>query len=278
MGNDSYFHIMYWIQKIPSFSSHLCFTRISIFTPLFFGIAAIWGLSYLWSKFKDHNIRVFRYLVTFIGILTVTEVLAVSHMIMKSGHVQLDSWSGAEFGYKFQNVSSLPRPKEAPEIVNITFRAIKMNLGWLRGYGDSNLPGNTARIGRDEPGYVGEFHQNGRAVEPVYWSPNRILLEGLDPHSPLVVNMNPGNPWYNNGRQLFPQYRIVEMLEPFEVMPDENGVVELTYRYPGQKLAIFGTIFWVAVSVVVVVVYRSMEDTRTKHRSSGPQTLSGKRL
>jgi len=256
IGNDSYFHIMYWIQKIPTFSSHLCFARIRVFTLLFVGIAATSGLNYIWIKCKNHGFRPLRYVAIGIGILMVAEVMLVSHLIMKSSHVKLAPWTGDSPTNKFQNISSLPRSANSPENVLFVHRAVRMNLGWLRGYGDSQFPDNSARIGRDEPGYIGEYHQDGSVVEPVYWSPNRILLKGLDPKTPLVVNMNPGSPWYNNGKKLFPQYRIVEMRQPFEVMPDENGVVELTYKYPGQKLGVMGTIALSVISVLVISLYR----------------------
>lgn len=256
IGNDSYFHIMYWIQKIPTFSSHLCFSRIRVFALLFFAIAATSGLNYIWMKYKNHRFRFLRYIVLGVGILMIAEVLLVSHTIMRSAHVKIAATPANSTANRFQNISSLPRPAKSPGSVLFTYDAIRMNLGWLRGYGDSYLPGNTVRIGRDEPGYIGEFHQNGWVVKPEYWSPNRILLQGLNPHVPLVVNMNPGSPWYNNGKQLFPQYRIVEMRKPFEVMPDENGVVELTYKYPGQRSGTAGTIILLMISALVVSLYR----------------------
>ena len=118
------------------------------------------------------------------------------------------------------------------------------------------MPGSIpARKGLDEAGYKDEFYQNEKAVKPSYWSPNRILLEGLNPIIPVVVNINPGSPWYNNGKQLFPQNRIVEMRKPFEVMPNEKGVVELTYRHQGHKLGILGTIMLLAISSLVVFLY-----------------------
>jgi len=260
IGNDSYFHIMYWIQKIPTFSSHLCFSRIRVFTLLFVGIAAISGVNNIWIKCKNHRFSFMRYVGLGIGIFMVAEVMLVSHLIMKSSHVKLTTWAGESYANKFQNISFLPRPVKSPENIVFDYRAIRMNLGWLHGYGEAYFPEETIRIGRDEQGYIGEYHQDGRVVEPVYWSPNRILLKGLKPNTLLVVNMNPGSPWYNNGKQLFPQYRIVEMRKPFKVMPDENGIVELTYRYPGQKLGIFGTIFWLIVSVVVVVLYKDWSE------------------
>ena len=266
MGNDSYFHIMYWIQKIPSFSSHGCFTRIRVFTLLFFGIAATWGLNHLWIKYKNnnswikyknHNITTFRYFVICIGVLMVLEVLLVSHIIMKSSHVKIAPWASDNPSNKFQNISSLPWPEGTPSNIrnnlSMVHRAIRMNLGWLRGFGDPYLPGNTARIGLDEPGYIGEFHQNGKSIEPEYWSPNKILFKRLEPGVPLTVNMNPGSPWYCNDKQLFPEYRIVELMKPFEVMPNEDGVVELTYIHPGQRVGIIGTIILLIISAFVVV-------------------------
>ena len=256
IGNDSIFHIMHWIQKIPTFSSHLCFSRIRIFTLLFFAIAATSGLNHLKIKYENQESWFWRNNFLYVGILMVFEVLLISNIIMQSSHVKFAYTPVNGTKNKFKNISALPRAVKNSESVNFTYDAIRMNLGWLRGYGDSYLPGNTIRIGFDEPGYFGEFYQNGR-VEPEFWSPNRILLSGLNPDLPLIVNMNPGSPWYNNGKQLFPKYRIVEMEKPFEVMPDKNGVVELTYRYPGQKSGIIGTVFWLVVSVAVVALYGS---------------------
>lgn len=263
MGNDSHFHIMYWVQKIPTFSSHRCFTRVRMFALLFFGIAATWGLSDMWTRYKNHNVKLLRYVAAGIGILMIAEVLSLSHLIMKSSHIKVPFWGEDNPSNKFQNVSSLPRPQEIPDYVLPIYRAIRMNLGWVSDYGESYLPQETARLGRDEPGYIAEFHQNGQPVEPVYWSPNRILFEGLDPNLLLVVNLNPGNPWYNNGKQLFPEYRIVEPLKPFEVMPDENGVVDLTYVYPGQRLGITGMIILLVISGLIIAFLQKTHRHRT---------------
>lgn len=187
----------------------------------------------------------------------VLEVLLVSHIIMKSSHVKIAPWASDNPSNKFQNISSLPWPEGTPSNIrnnlSMVHRAIRMNLGWLRGFGDPYLPGNTARIGLDEPGYIGEFHQNGKSIEPEYWSPNKILFKRLEPGVPLTVNMNPGSPWYCNDKQLFPEYRIVELMKPFEVMPNEDGVVELTYIHPGQRVGIIGTIILLIISAFVVV-------------------------
>ena len=108
---------------------------------------------------------------------------------------------------------------------------------------DATIAGRLRSLrGRDEVGYIAEFHQDGRAVAPKYWSPNRILLEELDPEKPLNVNMNPGSAWHLNGSPAFPDQKIVELQKPFIVMPDKNGVVELTYHSPGHVVGLIGTI------------------------------------
>jgi hypothetical protein len=251
IGNDSYFHIMYWLQKIPTFSSHLGFSRIRVFALFFFGIAATSGLDYLRARCSDYRLSVFRYGVVVIGILMAVEPLAVSYNIMKNSHIVFPA--GVKFDYKskFQNTRSLPNWIRLPPQIYPSYKAMQMNLGWLDNFGDSYLPGETIRLGRNERGYIGEFVQNALPVEPVYWSPNKIIFEGLDPNKPLILNMNPGNPWYCNGVQLFPKYRIVEQQKPFEVMPNKSGVVELTYIHPGQKTGLIGTLIFLVISAFV---------------------------
>jgi hypothetical protein len=260
-GNDNWFYLMYWIQKIPSYSSHLCFTRIRSFALLFFGIGAVWGLQYLGIKCKEKGNRFLGLVFIVIATLMVAEPITISHLIMRSSHIIVPSY--IPYGnpaHTFQNVSKLSWPEGTTntieELMCLSFRAIEMNIGVLNGGGNEAYlrQYTTIRVGRDEPGYVGEFHQSGKAVEPALWSPNRIILNGLTPDKPLTVNMNPGNPWYNNGTQLFPEYRIVELDKPFEVMPDKNGSVDLVYRHPGQTLGITGTILFLFISVIVIVL------------------------
>jgi len=255
-GNDSPFHLMRWIQEIPTYSAHMCFTRVRMFTPFFLGIGATWGLNYLWGKYRNYRLKYVRYLVVAIGIFMVAEVVVVSHLILRQSHVKLPFWSHDAPKTKFQQISGLPPfPNDSPWVCH-TYRSIRMNQGWLRGYVDSYIPDASIVKGKDEVGYIAEYHQNGKPVEPIYWSPNHIRLEGLDPATPLFVNLNPGRPWYNNGQPLFPHDRIVEMQKRFVVWPDKKGVVDLTYRYPGVAVGIQGTFILLGLSVIIVVLLR----------------------
>jgi hypothetical protein len=228
-----------------------------------------WGLWVLWEKYKEKPIG--RKIIIFIGLFIALEHIVLGFIIMRGTHIDIekaDPFYRSHYAYigrssksDFMNASVLP-----------PYEATKLNIGILRGGGDSHLPmnywegedGYKGPIGSDETGYIAEFVQEGTGVRPAYWSPNRIKFKGLKPNIPLIVNMNPGKAWYNNGQQLFPHYRIIETYTPFVVMPDKNGIVDLTYRYPGRILGILVTVFMLMVSMVVVWVFKKIDDEQ-KH-------------
>jgi len=255
IGNDTIFHPMYWLQKLPSFSSHLCFSRIRIITHLFLPIAIVAGLWVLWSKL--HLNKYGKIVVIVIGAFLILERLIVGFQIVKDIHISesADPFYSSHLKYvnkdnRFINVSFIP-----------PFEATQLNIGILRGWGDSHLPLNNINvvggpIGVDENGYIAEFHQNGVSVEPDYWSPNKIKFSNLNTEIPLILNMNPGSPWRSNGVQLFPDYKIVEVNKKFEVMPNKNGVIFLSYEYPGRKFGIAVTVLFFILSIFIIVYYR----------------------
>jgi hypothetical protein len=259
LGNDSIFWPMYWLQKLPTFSSHLCFSRVRMITVFFIGITVTWGLWVLWEKYRIKAYA--RRIVIFIGLFIAIEHFVLGFMIIHGTHIDIEKappFYRSHYAYigrssEFMNVSVLS-----------PYEATKLNIGILRGGGDSHLPmnywdgkkGYKGPLGSDEKGYIAEFVQEGKGVKPVYWSPNRIKFKELNPNLPLIINMNPGRAWYNNGQQLFPDYRLVEVYTPFAVMPNEDGIVDLTYRFPGRTLGILVTAFMFIVSIVVIWIVK----------------------
>lgn len=248
-GNDSIYYLMYWIRKLPFFSSQLCFMRIMMFIPLFLGICAVWGLNYLWPA--GNKKKFVCYLIILLAIVMVGEVMSVSHRILKSAQVPCVYSNEYNVDRKFRNISRIHGSPFSPT-TNFAYNSTRMNLGWLRGEGDPYIPGNNIRIGLDEPGYIGEYYQGRAVVEPIYWSPNRIVFQKLKKDIPLTLNMNPSKAWYNNGAQLFPHYKIVEPHRPFEVMSDSNGRVDLRYIYPGQKIGLSLTLLFFIFTIITI--------------------------
>ena len=262
LGNDSAFYPMYWLQKLPSFSSHLCFSRVRIITHLFLPFAITGGLWILWSKFKLKKYG--RIIVLVVGGVLILERLVIGFMIIKDTHVNIEQ---AEPSYRshyeyvgrdnhFINVSVIP-----------PFEATQLNIGILRGGGDSNIPmnnkdadGYAGPIGFDEEGYIAEFHQNGQKIESDYRSPNKIEFSRLDPKMPLILNMNLSSAWYNNGVQLFPDYKIVEVNKRFEVIPNKDGIILLTYEFPGRKIAMATTVLFFILSIFVIGYFRRKDN------------------
>lgn len=262
LGNDGALYPMYWLQKLPSFSSHLCFSRVRIITHLFLPFAIMGGLWILWSKLKIKKYG--RIIVSILGGILILERLIIGFMIIKGTHVNIekaDSFYRSHYEYvgrdnHFINVNVIP-----------PFEATQLNIGILRGGGDSNIPMNNkdadgyeGPIGLDEEGYIAEFHQNGQKIEPDYWSPNRIEFSRLDPKMPLILNLNPSSAWYNNSVQLFPEYKIVEVNKRFEVMPDKDGIILLTYEFPGRKIGVATTVLFFILSIFVIGYFRRKDN------------------
>jgi len=260
LGNDSVFHPMHWLQKLPSFSSHLCFSRVRIMTHLFIPFAIAGGVWILWSKFQFK--RYGKVIIFILAGLLILERLTLGFLITKDTHVSIentDPFYRSHYKYigkdnLFINVNVIP-----------PFEATQLNIGILRGGGDSHLPmndknsdGYAGPIGKDEAGYISEFYQHGKGVEPDYWSPNKIIFSNLDPKVPLILNMNPSSAWYSNGIQVYPDYKIVEVNKEFSVMPDKDGGILLSYEFPSRKLGLTATmLFFIATSIIVAYFRRS---------------------
>jgi hypothetical protein len=256
IGNDSWYHLMFWIQKLPFYDSHQTFMRVRMFIPLFMGVSAIVGLSLLRhsnalsapSKFRNA-------LITFLPLLMVSEVLIVSYRILSLSHKPIPYDAVINSTANFTSIANLPRSRDLPPEVGTSYNATRNNLGWIKG-SDSYIPALNIRVGVDEPGFVGEYTQNGRVITPVYWSPNIILFKELTTGSPLIINANPGNPWHSNGVKLFPSYKITEPLKVFEVMPNDSGVIELNYIYPGNLIGALGTLMFAVLAGYSALVTR----------------------
>ena len=261
IGNSNVMLPMYWIQKIPTFSSWGCFNRIRMITNIFVSICIVCGMSFLYTYYKEKflNLKIpfipkpifikKSSIVLMLIVLIIAERLLIGHLIIRDTHKTYDEADKFYSTYKkytdnkiFFNVSVIP-----------PFEATLNNIGILRGWGDSHLPIDYGEkidglhpgtIGADEDGYISEFHQNKTVIKADYWSPNLIKFSNLDPDEPLTVNMNRGKFWYANGRKLFPNDRIIEVKKKFIVYPNNDGNLTLSYKFSGKKIGILLTVLF----------------------------------
>jgi hypothetical protein len=139
---------MYWIQKIPTFSSWGCFNRIRMITNIFVSICTVYGMNFLYGHFKEKilNLKIpfipkqifikKSSIVLIFIILIAAERLLLGHLIIHGTHKTYDVADKFYSTYKkyinnkdFFNVSVIP-----------PYEATLNNIGILRGGGDSHLP------------------------------------------------------------------------------------------------------------------------------------------
>ena len=214
----------YWLNHAPVFSTMHMVTRWLV--PAMFGVGlSIAGAIASWRRSGR-----------FVGwLLAPSAVLLLGLDLLVLGH-QLGPLALGE------PVASRPTPEAG--IVNVEygpdFPAILRGEGVVRahepllGY-DRNAP--TARLWRGHPDYIGEAWTGDRAVEPVFWSPNRIVFK-VEPHQRLHINQNPGSWWLVNGERAFPGYRCAEWERPFVARADDRGRLVLEIRPMGLEAGI----------------------------------------
>lgn len=237
------------MKHIPSFESHLGFTRIRMFIPLFVGMAVAASLHNLLSRrptlAKALVVKVF-------SVLMLMEVMFVGHLVMYNGNVKAPVLRVSNNTGYFINAGSLG----SHGWVTYLYDAVHANIGWLRGYGPSYIGERSACVGAEEPGYIGEAVQNGRTVTPTYWSPNHLVFSNLT-GSPVTINMNPGRLWHkvtsNGATPLWPEYRVMEITKSFVVTPEGDGTLDLVYIQPLRWYGLFATIILFFASVIIVV-------------------------
>jgi hypothetical protein len=224
LGSVSWYHPSSWLASWPLFGSAHVVTRWRYMALLGLGLAAGSVLA-RWRASPRPAVRA-------VAVLLVM-VIAGDFLIL--GHQQLPRAFSVE-----------PRPElfpgpPVPEIVNV-----RSGLGYpctLRGYGViqgyepmlsyyRNAP--TLRRSRDDPDYRGEAWTDRGPVQPVFWSPNRVVFQ-VDPFEEVHLNQNPGSWWLANGRRAFPNARCAELMIPFVAQADGRGSLDLTIRPRGLE-------------------------------------------
>ncbi len=241
LGSLQWYQPSSWLAIWPFFRSAHVVTRWEFVALLGLGLAAGSVLA-RWRRSGRWGVRA----------LAATLVFVIAADYITLGYQQ--------FPWAF---SVRPEPKffpgpPVPAIVNVW-----SGLGYpcvLRGYGviqgyepmlSYYRDAPTLRRAREDPEYRGEAWTESGAVQPVFWSPNRILFQ-VQPGEEVFVNQNPGSWWWVNGRPAFPGRRCAEMTLPFAARADGTGKLELRIHPRGLALGLALHIVGIALLMVSV--------------------------
>jgi len=228
LGSVQWYEPSYWLAAWPIFGSAHVVPRWRLLGILGLGFA----VGSVLSKWRESPRRALRVLAAFLVVIIATDLVVLGHQ-------------------QFPRAFSVPPSPDmfpgppVPGIVNV-----RDGLGYpcaMRGYGViqgyepmlsyyRNAP--TLRLAREDPEYRGEAWTDEGSVEPVFWSPNRLVFQ-VKPGQAVVINQNPGSWWWANGLPAFPGRRCAELRVPFTVTADGQGRLVLEIRPRGLALGLW---------------------------------------
>ncbi len=254
LGTVHPLHPSYWLSGWPVFSSMHQVGRWRFPGLLGLGLAA--GSTIQTAR---ATLGRWRWLPTLLALAALVDLATYAHQCLPLG------WSNRPVdqhvpGPPVPNLVSLHRWESGgvPEASQATRLGYAVIEGYspLLGY-DRRRP--TLRLWRDHPEYRGEFHSGDQALVPRSWSPNRVVLDGLQPGQAVEINQNPSSYWLVNGQRAFPNARCVELNERFVVCADDQGRLVLEARPPTH-------VFVTAAALTLFGFLLALIGARTAHR------------
>jgi hypothetical protein len=132
-------------------------------------------------------------------------------------------------GSEFLNYRNLPIKLDDKKILNSVSSATLSNIGIISS-SDSNLPNNGISIGKESSNYLAEFTQDGKIVNPIMWSPNRIILKSIG-NGCINTNILASNHWKVNSSFLYSNYKVLDFKETMCVYGDKNGYIDIIWEH-----------------------------------------------
>ncbi len=228
LGSVQWYQPSSWLASWPVFGSAHVVTRWRVLGILGLGFAA----GSVLARWRASPRRAVRGLAALLVVIIASDLVILGHQ---------------QFPRAF---SVRPRPDlfpgpPVPEIINVRdglgYPCAMRGYGVIRGYEPMlsyyrNAP--TLRLAREDPEYRGEAWTDDRSVQPVFWSPNRLVFQ-VKPGQAVQINQNPGSWWWANGRPAFPGGRCAELRVPFTVTADGQGRLVLEIRPRGLAVGLW---------------------------------------
>ena len=218
----------YILKLLPTFEGHGCMARIRILSPFIF----VCFFYYAYKKGDATKIVIFSKTIKYNTILTISvlEVFFSSFIVLVQSHTIQNFGDIHGYSQTFYNIES---PLNNIRVDEYT----KSNIGVLA-FGYSNIPAMRKSIGIGNQEYKHEYTQNGKIIEPVYWSPNRVIFKSTDNRNCVDTNIQLSRAWSLNGELVYKNFKIYENNNVICAFPDKEGVVDLKWVRPYSKNAL----------------------------------------
>jgi hypothetical protein len=233
IGSTQWYHPSYWLKSWPFFASAHVVTRWRFVALLGLGLAA----GSVVARFRGSPKRITSAAAALLVVVIGVDLVSLAHEQLPLAF------------------SVRPEPRYFPgppirEIVNVRaglgYACVMRGYGVIEGYEPMlgyHRDAPTLRRAREDRDYQGESWTARGRVEPIYWSPNRLVFQ-VEPAEEVFVNQNPGSWWWVNGRHAFMGRRCAEPMVPFAARADATGRLELRIHPAGLRwgigLQIFG--------------------------------------
>lgn len=254
LGSTRFYHPSRWLAYWPLFASAHVVTRWRFVAFLGIGLAAGDVVARLRRSQRPFRRRLALWAVV---------VIALDFLVL--GFQQLPLAFSLRPGPEWY-----PGPP-VKTIVNVRdglgFPCTARGYGVIRGYEPMlsyRRDAPTLRLGREYPGYQGEAWTAAGPVEPVFWSPNRILFQ-VAPNQEVEINQNPGAWWRVNGRFPFAEHPCAEPLVHFIAQADEDGRLDLVIDPRGLELGIELHLVGIALLGAALLVPRFKAGDGSRH-------------
>jgi hypothetical protein len=227
IGAHRWYQPSTWLADWPIFSSTHVVTRWRFVALLGLGLAAASVL----ARWRNSGSR------------TKGSLAILATLIIAADYVSL---AYQQFPLAF---SIKPEPQWFPGPAVPTIVNVRDGLGYpcaMRGYGvirgyepmlSYRRDAPTLRKAREAPDYSGEAWTDSGEIQPVFWSPNRLVFQ-VAPGQQVSINQNPGSWWWVNGHPAFPGRRCAEPEVPFVAWADDHGRLELQIHPRGLSIGI----------------------------------------
>jgi len=216
IGSVRWYHPSYWVADWPVFASAHVVSRWHFVALLGLGLAA----GSVLARWRRSANRLTRAAAALLAVVIAVDFVSLAHR---------------QFPLAF---SVRPQPQLFPgppvsDIVNVRvglgYACVQRGYGVIQGYEPMlgyRRDAPTLRRAREDPDYRGESWTATGTIQPVFWSPNRIVFQ-VAPGQEVFINQNPGSWWWVNGRPAFAGSRCAEPMVPFVARADGHGRLEL---------------------------------------------------